>query len=66
LVESYLALGLTDEAQTAAAILGANYPSTLWYQDSYALLTGKGLKAEAAGDNWLSSIYRQVVRGEWL
>ena len=66
LVESYLALGLTDEAQTAAAILGANYPSTPWYQDSYSLLTGKGLKAESQGDNWLSLIYRQVVRGEWL
>jgi len=66
LVESYLALGLTDEAQTAAAILGANYPSTPWCQDSYSLLTGKGLKAESQGDNWLSSIYRQVVRGEWL
>ena len=66
LVESYLALGLNDEAQTAAAILGTNYPSTVWYQDSYALLTGQGLSVQAQGDNWLASIYRQVVRGEWL
>ncbi|SEM53219.1 Beta-barrel assembly machine subunit BamD [Loktanella fryxellensis] len=66
LVESYLALGLDAEAQTAGAILGANYPSTTWYQDSYALLTGRGLSVEARGDNWLASIYRQVVRGEFL
>ncbi|WP_377512979.1 outer membrane protein assembly factor BamD [Octadecabacter sp. R77987] len=66
LVESYLSLGLTDEAQTAGAILGHNYQSTEWYQDSYALLTGRGLDARDMGDNWLSAIYRQVVRGEWL
>ncbi|MFZ3581102.1 outer membrane protein assembly factor BamD [Loktanella sp. DJP18] len=66
LVESYLSLGLTDEAQTAGAILGVNYPATEWYQDSYALLTGRGLQMQAQGDNWLASIYRQVVRGEWL
>jgi len=66
LVESYLSLGLTDEAQTAGAILGHNYQSTQWYQDSYALLTGQGLSMSSAGTNWLSSIYRQVIRGEWL
>ncbi len=66
LVEAYVSLGLTDEAQTAGAILGHNYQATEWYADSYALLTGQGLEARSVGDNWLSSIYRQVVRGEWL
>jgi outer membrane protein assembly factor BamD len=66
LVESYLSLGLTDEAQTAGAILGHNFQATEWYQDSYRLLTGKGLKPEARGNGWLRAIYRQVVRGEWL
>lgn len=66
LVECYLSLGLNDEAQSAGAILGLNYQSTEWYESSYALLTGQGLSAEVSGDNWLSSIYRQVVRGEWL
>jgi len=66
LVEAYLALGLTDEAQTAGAILGHNYQSTEWYQDSYALLTVQGLEVKSSGDNWLASIYRQVLRGEWL
>ncbi|MGR3433321.1 MAG: outer membrane protein assembly factor BamD [Shimia sp.] len=66
LVEGYLALGLDAEAQTAGAILGHNYRSTVWYQDSFALLRGRGLEARSVGDNWLSAIYRQMVRGEWL
>ncbi len=66
LVESYLSLGLTDEAQTAGAILGHNYQSTDWYQDSFSLLTGQGLSPDARGDGWLRRVYRQVVRGEWL
>ncbi|GGD42556.1 outer membrane protein assembly factor BamD [Sinisalibacter lacisalsi] len=66
LVESYLSLGLTDEAQTAGAILGHNFRATEWYEDSYALLTAKGLKPEAKGDNWLSALYRQLIKGEWL
>ena len=66
LVESYLSLGLTDEAQTAAAILGYNFQSTDWYQDSFKLLTEQGLKPRAKGDNWLSRVYRQTVQGKWL
>ncbi|MEL7345157.1 MAG: outer membrane protein assembly factor BamD [Pseudomonadota bacterium] len=66
LVESYLALGLTEEAQTAGAVLGFNYQSSEWYEDSFALLTGQGLAPEVRGNTWLSAIYRQMVRGEWL
>ncbi|MDX1822413.1 MAG: outer membrane protein assembly factor BamD [Paracoccaceae bacterium] len=66
LVEAYLSLGLTEEAQTAGAILGHNFRATTWYEDSYKLLTGRGLELEAAGDGWLAQIYRQTIRGEWL
>ncbi|QYK40664.1 MAG: outer membrane protein assembly factor BamD [Paracoccaceae bacterium] len=66
LVEGYLALGLTDEAQTAAAILGHNYQASPFYQDSFALLKGRGLEPEARGEGWLRRVYRQVIRGEWL
>lgn len=65
LVEGYLSLGLVAEAQTAGAILGHNFQSTDWYQDSYELLTAQGLKARSVGDNWLSQIYRQTVKGQW-
>lgn len=66
LIEAYLSLGLTDEAQTAGAILGYNYQSSTWYQEGYALLTGEGLEMRVTGENWLSAIYRQVVQGKWL
>ncbi|MEM1399840.1 MAG: outer membrane protein assembly factor BamD [Pseudomonadota bacterium] len=38
LTEAYLALGLAEEAQQNAAVLGHNYPGSEWYQDSYGLL----------------------------
>lgn len=41
LTESYLALGLQEEAKRTAAVLGHNFPGSEWYVDSYALLTGK-------------------------
>jgi outer membrane protein assembly factor BamD len=66
LVEAYLSLGLTDEAQTAAAILGHNYQASPFYQDSFNLLKHRGLSPEARGDSWLRRIYRQVIRGDWL
>lgn len=66
LVEAYLGLGLTNEAQSAGAILGHNFQGTEWYQDAYRLLNGQGLEARSMGDNWLAAIYRQMVRGEWL
>ena len=66
LVESFLALGLEDQAQTAAAILGHNFRSSEYYQDAFDLLKGRGLRPEARSGGWLGSIYRQVIRGEWL
>jgi len=66
LVEAYLSLGLIDEARTAGAILGYNFRGTKWYEDSYKLLTGQGLTLEAAGDNWLRQVYRQMIQGRWL
>lgn len=38
LVESYLALGMPEEAQKAAAVLGRNYPGSFWYRQSLKLL----------------------------
>ncbi len=44
LTEAYLAMGLPIEAQKSAAVLGHNYPNNIWYEDSYALLTGENRK----------------------
>jgi outer membrane protein assembly factor BamD len=48
LTESYLALGVTDEARKAAAVLGANYPNTDWYQRAYNLVQRHGAAAAPA------------------
>jgi outer membrane protein assembly factor BamD len=66
LIECYLSLGLRVEAQSAAAILQESYASTPWHQDSLVLLSGEGLIPDAGGQNWLSTIYRQMIKGQWL
>jgi outer membrane protein assembly factor BamD len=57
LVECYLALGINKEAQAAGAVLGANFPGSKWYEDSYALLTGKGLQPAINPGGWLDTIF---------
>ncbi|GIK98582.1 MAG: outer membrane protein assembly factor BamD [Alphaproteobacteria bacterium] len=57
LTECYLALGIKDEAQAAAAVLGYNFPGSEWYQDSYALLTGQSLEPEMSEGSWLSDVF---------
>lgn len=59
LTESYLALGITREAQTAAAVLGYNYPGSDWYVDSYALLTGQNLAPKQDEGSWISRAFKK-------
>ncbi len=56
LTEAYLAMGVTSEAQTAAAILGHNYPGSQWYKDAHALLKTDGLEPHEDTTSWLSKI----------
>jgi outer membrane protein assembly factor BamD len=49
LVEANLAMGLVREAQTAAAVLGHNFPNSQWYKDAYALLKKKGITPQDHG-----------------
>jgi outer membrane protein assembly factor BamD len=66
LVEAYLALGVPWEAQTAAAVLGHNFPGSSWYAASFDLLTGSDLAPRENSDSWISRAYRQVIQGKWL
>ncbi|MFN0264285.1 outer membrane protein assembly factor BamD [Tepidamorphus sp. 3E244] len=59
LTECYMALGVVNEAQTAAAVLGHNYPNSPWYKDSYTLLEKGGYKPEINSGSWLSRIIRR-------
>jgi len=61
LVEAYLGLGITEEAQTAAAVLGHNFPDSEWYHDAYDQLKGKGLSPHDFGGSWMSTIWHTVV-----
>ena len=60
LVEAYLALGVVEEAQATAAVLGHNYPGSDWYADSYELLTGRDVTPERDEDSWISRVWDQV------
>ncbi len=61
LVESYLVLGVTDEAQATAAVLGHNYPGSPWYADSYVLLTGIDLRPEEYQGSWISRVWNSLI-----
>ena len=56
LSEAYYALGVFNEAKTAAAVLGANYPGSPWYKDAYDLLQAHNLKPEIDQGSWMSRI----------
>ncbi len=55
LVECYLKLGVTEEAERYAAVLGHNFPDSRWYKDSYKLMTGE-TKPAAPEKSWLETI----------
>ena len=56
LTEAYLLLGLTNEAMTAAAVLGHNYPSSNWYQQAFALLGKQGLAPAVNSGSWMAGL----------
>ena len=63
LVEAYLRLGITNEAQTAAAVLGHNYPGSQWYQDAFALLKTGGFEPQEDNGSWISKTVRKIGIG---
>jgi outer membrane protein assembly factor BamD len=63
LTESYMALGIVDEAQTAAAVLGHNFPDSRWYKDAYALVRAGGLEPRENQGSWISRAFRKLTFG---
>lgn len=57
LTESYYAIGLVNEAQTAAAVLGHNFPDSEWYRDSVALLREGGVEPRENAGSWLTRLF---------
>jgi outer membrane protein assembly factor BamD len=63
LTEAYLGLGIAPEAQTAAAVLGHNFPDSQWYTDAHKLLAGGGLQPSEDRGSWISKAFQKVGLG---
>ena len=57
LTEAYMALGITSEAQTAAAVLGHNFPDSDWYKHAYTLVKTGGAEPSENKGSWISKAF---------
>ncbi|MBY0531961.1 MAG: outer membrane protein assembly factor BamD [Xanthobacteraceae bacterium] len=60
LTEAYMALGIVNEAQTAAVVLGHNFPDSPWYKDAYALVTTGGAVPREDKGSWISRAWGSI------
>ncbi len=60
LTEGYMALGILSEAQTAAAVLGANYPQSEWYRSAYQLVASDGQQPVVNEQSWISKAFDTI------
>jgi outer membrane protein assembly factor BamD len=60
LTEAYMALGVASEAQTAAAVLGHNFPDSRWYVDSYRLVKAGGFEPTENKGSWISRAFAGI------
>jgi outer membrane protein assembly factor BamD len=58
LTEAYISLGILDEAQTAAAVLGHNFPDSPWYKDAYKLVKSAGGEPNENKESWMSRAFK--------
>jgi len=63
LTECYMMLGIAPEAQTAAAVLGHNFPDSDWYKDAYTLVRGSGFEPEENKGSWMSKAFKKLGVG---
>jgi hypothetical protein len=62
LTEAYVSLGIQPEAQSAAAVLGHNFPQSRWYADAYGLLQRVGLKPELVSTTWVGQQWKSEIK----
>jgi outer membrane protein assembly factor BamD len=63
LTEAYIAIGIPSEAQTAAAVLGHNFPDSRWYKDAYNLVKSGGLEPSENQGSWISRTFKKMGLG---
>ena len=61
LTAAYYAMGIVPEAQTAAAVLGHNFPDSPWYKDAYKLLQEGGVSPQENKGSWISKAFSLVT-----
>ena len=62
LTEAYMSLGVASEAQTAAAVLGHNFPDSRWYADAYRLVKAGGFEPTENKGSWISQAFAKLPR----
>ena len=60
LTEAYMAIGIVGEAQTAAAVLGHNFPDSKWYKDAYKLVKSGGLEPSENKGSYISRAFKKL------
>src|SRR5882724_8317337 len=63
LTEAYMTIGIVDEAQTAAAVLGHNFPDSRWYKDAYNLVKSGGLEPSENQGSYISKAFKKLGLG---
>lgn len=63
LTEAYMAIGIVGEAQTAAAVLGHNFPDSSWYKDAYNLVKSGGVEPNENKDSYISKAFKKFGLG---
>ncbi len=63
LTECYMRLGIVGEAQTAAAVLGHNFPDSVWYKYAYDLVKTGGVEPSENKDSWISKAFKKIGLG---
>ena len=63
LTEAYMAIGIVSEAQTAAAVLGHNFPDSRWYKDAYNLVKSGGVEPSENQGSWISKAFKKMGLG---
>ncbi len=63
LTEAYMSLGIIQEAQTAAAVLGHNFPESPWYKDAYNLVKSGGKEPVASEGSWMTKAFKKIGLG---
>jgi outer membrane protein assembly factor BamD len=63
IVEANMTLGVVPEAQAAGAVLGHNFPNSVWYKRAYALLKSGGVSPAIGSNNWFTKTLKALAPG---